>query len=197
MTIAILILAAGSSSRMGPGRDKLLEPVGGMPLLSLVIERAQSTGCPVFTCLPSPAHPRAALIGDRATPIWVPDADDGMGVSIRTGITALPDDIDAAMILPADMPELTAEDLKTVLDQYQPGAIARGTGAAGKPGHPVIFPRSCFGMLARLDGDQGARGFLAAHPEKLQLIPLPARHALTDLDTPEAWAAWRAQQSGE
>ncbi len=40
MTIAILILAAGSSSRMGPGRDKLLEPVSGIPLLSLVIERA-------------------------------------------------------------------------------------------------------------------------------------------------------------
>lgn len=197
MTIAILILAAGSSSRMGPGRDKLLEPVDGIPLLLLVIERAQATGCPVFVCLPALTHPRAALIGDRATPVWVPDADDGMGVSIRTGITALPDDVDAAMILPADMPELTAEDLQTVLDQYQPGAIARGTGAAGKPGHPVIFPRTCFDMLESLEGDQGARGFLAAHPEELQLIALPARHALTDLDTPEAWAAWRAQQSGE
>lgn len=197
MTIAILILAAGSSSRMGPGRDKLLEPVSGIPLLSLVIERAQSTGCPVFVCLPALTHPRAALIGDRATPVWVPNADDGMGVSIRTGITALPDDIDAVMILPADMPELKAEDLQTVLDQYQPGAIARGTSATGKPGHPVIFPRACFDMLESLEGDQGARGVLAAHPEELQLIALPARHALTDLDTPEAWAAWQAQQSGE
>lgn len=197
VSVAILILAAGSSTRMGPGRDKLLEPVGGLPLLTLVLERARATGCPVYVCLPSPAHPRARLIEDEATPVWVPDADEGMGASIRTGIAALPGTIDAVMILPADMPELTAEDLQTVLKDYEPGRIARGTSADGKPGHPVIFPRDCFDMLRALGGDQGARGVLAGRADLLQLIALPARHALTDLDTPEAWAAWRADRSGE
>ena len=196
-TTAILILAAGSSSRMGPGRDKLLEPVGGLPLLTLVLERARATGCPVYACLPSRAHPRARLVEDEATPVWVPDAEEGMGASIRTGIRALPEDTDAVMILPADMPELTAGDLQTVLDAHHPGRITRGAGAEGKPGHPVVFPRACFEDLKALGGDQGGRRVLSKHADLIDLVPLPARHALTDLDTPEAWQAWRAAQSGE
>ncbi|MDX1780870.1 MAG: nucleotidyltransferase family protein [Thalassovita sp.] len=196
-TTAILILAAGSSSRMGPGRDKLLEPVGGLPLLTLVLERARATGCLVYVCLPSPAHPRAQLIEDEAVPVWVPDADEGMGASIRTGIRALPDETDAVMILPADMPELTTGDLRAVLDAHVPGRIARGTGAEGKPGHPVIFPREYFEDLKALGGDQGARRVLAGNVDRVDLVALPAQHALTDLDTPEAWQAWRAGQSGE
>ncbi|MBR9649953.1 nucleotidyltransferase family protein [Thalassovita aquimarina] len=197
MTIAILILAAGSSSRMGPGRDKLLEPLHGRPLLTLMLDRAHATGCPVYACLPSPSHPRARLMDDRTTSVWVPDADEGMGASIRTGIRALPDTVEAVMILPADMPELTAEDLRTVLNAYESGRIVRGTSAEGKPGHPVIFPRDCFDDLKALGGDRGARGVLTDHAERLKLIPLPARHALTDLDTPEAWANWRAGHSAE
>jgi molybdenum cofactor cytidylyltransferase len=44
----------------------------------------------------------------------------------------------------------------------------------------------------RLTGDQGARDLLRAHADDVRAVVLPARHAVTDLDTPEDWANWRA-----
>ena len=103
-SIAILLLAAGASSRM-KGRDKLMEEVDGQPLLTLMCRRAALTGLPVYVTLPGPSHPRAAATGD-AIQVPVPDAAEGMSASIRRGTAALPDDTQAVMILPADMPEI-------------------------------------------------------------------------------------------
>lgn len=194
MTPAILILAAGGSTRMGAGRDKLAEQVQGLPLLSRIADRALATGLQVFTCLPNLTHPRFAMLPKRVTAIPVPEAAEGMGASLRTGITALPADITDVMILPADMPDLTTADLQTVLAAHQPDQITRATAANGTPGHPVIFPRALFAALQALQGDTGARSVLKANQSRITLVPLPAEHALTDLDTPEAWAAWRAGQ---
>jgi len=190
----ILILAAGRSSRMGASRDKLLELIENTPLLKVIVERALQVTKQVFVCLPDAAHPRVACLGD-AHPIWVPDADEGMAASIRTGISALPAGVGDVMILPADMPELTAEDLAEVWRAHQPGAITRGASADGIPGHPVIFPQDLLRELFELRGDTGAKSVIVRHRQRVHLVPLPDQHALVDLDTPEAWAAWRASQA--
>jgi molybdenum cofactor cytidylyltransferase len=61
-------------------------------------------------------------------------------------------------------------------------------------GHPVLFPADLRAELLALQGDEGARMVLQRHKARLRLIALPNQHALTDLDTPEAWAAWRLRQ---
>ena len=61
MTIPILLLAAGSASRMRGG-DKLLEDVHGAPCLQVMAKRALATGQPVLVTLPSSDHPRAACV---------------------------------------------------------------------------------------------------------------------------------------
>lgn len=194
---AILILAAGASSRMRGG-DKLLEQVAGRPLLRLMLERAVAAGAgPVLCTLPGPDHPRrACLDGLAVTPVLVPDASEGMGASIRAGVSALPDGCDAVMILPADLPELVTPDLHHMLTAWRdsPHAILRATDQTGREGHPVIFPADLFPALIRCHGDAGARDVLRAHAERIIRIPLPGRHATTDLDTPEDWAAWRAER---
>lgn len=186
---AILLLAAGASSRMR-GADKLLEDMDGEPLLTLMCRRAAETGLPVFVTLPSLSHSRAAAIRG-ATPIAVPDAAEGMAASIRRGIAALPPETEAVMILPADMPEITAQDMVLLATRQEgpQGPILRACTEDGTPGHPVLFPRRCFAALQTLKGDQGARLVLAG--EDIRMISLPGNHALTDLDTPEAWAKWR------
>ncbi|HSG55542.1 MAG TPA: nucleotidyltransferase family protein [Paracoccaceae bacterium] len=198
--IAILILAAGGSTRMGPGRDKLLEAVAGQPLLARAIGQACATGAQVFVALPGPDHPRTALrLGSCAQAVYVADAAEGMAASIRAGVAALPAQIDAVMILPADMPEVTGDDLQTVMDGFVAGhgkAIAQACSDDGRPGHPVIFPRRCFAALTRLSGDRGAKSLLAGDSLPVRQIPLPAAHALTDLDTPQDWADWRRGQPG-
>lgn len=190
--IAILLLAAGASSRM-QGRDKLMEDVDGQPLLSQVCRRAALTGLPVFVTVPGTAHPRAAAIG-TATPVPVPDADEGMAASIRRGVAALPEGCGGVMILPADMPEVETQDMLHLAAHFH-GAespIVRASAEDGTPGHPVLFPSRCFAALQALSGDQGARSLLKQ--ETVQMVALPGRHALTDLDTPEDWAAWRRRR---
>ena len=112
--IPILILAAGQSTRMR-GRDKLLEPVDGMPLLRQRALAALGTGQPVFITLPALDHPRHATIADLGvTTIPVPDAATGMAASLRTGVAALPE-CRHFMVLLADLPELTAVDLTKLI----------------------------------------------------------------------------------
>ncbi|AFO91116.1 nucleotidyltransferase family protein [Phaeobacter inhibens] len=196
--IATLILAAGRASRMR-GRDKLLESVDGTPLLARICAAAKHSAETTYVTLPTPDHPRAAVIRDHcqgARPVYVSDADEGMAASIRAGIGALSRAYDAVMILPADMPELTASDLAQVVAQSNstPDQILRATSVDGTFGHPVVFPRRYFAALSQLTGDQGARAILREAQHQGAVIcpvPLPDQHALTDLDTPEAWAAWR------
>lgn len=189
---AILLLAAGASSRMRGG-DKLLETVQGQSLLATMVQRASATGCNCFVTIPSRSHPRTHHIGD-ATAIVVTDWKEGMSASIRAGVQALPQETDRLLIQPADMPEITTEDfLKVLATQLStPNEIIRATSVDGKPGHPVVFPRSCFKDLLSLKGDQGARSLLKAR--NVGTSPLPGNRALVDLDTPEAWAKWRADQ---
>lgn len=188
--IAILLLAAGSSSRM-EGRDKLLEEIDGTPLLTRICTQACETDLPVYVTLPSVEHPRAAFC-PGATLVPVADAAEGMAASIRTGVAALPADCDAVMILPSDMPELETRDLLVLADApvKEENLILRACAQDGTPGHPVLFPRACFEDLTQLSGDQGARAVLKRHP--VRLVALSTQRALIDLDTPEAWAAWRA-----
>lgn len=196
---AILILAAGASSRMGRDasgtpRDKLAEDVDGTPLLTRVAEAALETGWGVCVCVPDLAHLRTSMLPEGVIPIAVPDAAEGMGASLRTGIRCLPQGIENVMVFPADMPELTAHDLRYVVSAHRPSQITRGASASGQAGHPVIFPARCFAALSQLQGDEGARSVVKGFDGPVKLITLPENHALTDLDTPEAWAAWRARR---
>lgn len=194
---AVLILAAGSSSRMRGG-DKLLEQVAGKPLLRVVLERAvaAATG-PVLCTVPGPDHPRrTCLEGLDVTPVIVTDPSEGMGASIRAGVAALPEGVSAVMILPADLPDLTTDDLGRMMIAWHdnPDAILRAVDCDGQQGHPVIFPAALFPDLLRCRGDTGARDLLRAHAAQMVTVALPDRHATTDLDTPEAWVQWRAQR---
>jgi CTP:molybdopterin cytidylyltransferase MocA len=193
MSRAILILAAGAASRM-QGRDKLLEPIGGQPLLAVMAERALEVSDAVITALPPDRPERDKALGDLSVRhVIVTDAAKGMSASIRAG---LPYAIGArgVMILPADMPELTSADLRDVWEMFEAldaEQIVRGATQDGQPGHPVVFPGQHLADLSRITGDTGGRDLIARHGASL--CPLPEHHALTDLDTPQAWADWRAR----
>ena len=189
----ILIPAAGSSSRMG-GRDKLAELIDGEPLLRRTIKTALTLRCDVIVTL-RVNDPRRALIGTLPVEIReVPEAEEGLAASLRRGAEGA----GILMILPADMPDITRHDLMAMLARHKlrPGGILQAMDETGKPGHPVIFPANLRPAFAQLRGDVGARSILQENPDRLDLCPLPGFHATTDLDTPEAWDAWRAKHSG-
>lgn len=192
MRLVILLMAAGGSSRMRGG-DKLTEEVGGMPLLRRQAMAALSVSPDVIVVLAPDRPARAEAVRNLAVrTVIAADAADGMSASLRAGLQQA--NGDAAMVLPADMPELGAAELSLMADACRetPDHILRG--ASGEaPGHPVIFPADLWPALANMTGDQGGREVIAANRTRVRLIPLPGRAALTDLDTPEDWAAWRSR----
>lgn len=197
-TLPLIVLAAGRSSRMR-GADKLLESVDGKPLIrrQAEIARAATKGAVIVT-LPCNAPARLkAIEGCDVNVIPVPDAAEGMSASLRRALTALPNDVPAAMVLLSDLPELTSADLirvRDAVDVNSPTLIWRGATAQGAPGHPVVFANCLFHELCALSGDTGGAEVVARHRDQTCLVPLPKEHARRDLDTPEDWAAWRAQQ---
>jgi molybdenum cofactor cytidylyltransferase len=194
MNMTILIPAAGSSSRMRGG-DKLLELVAGEPMLRRQARLALGVCTNVLVTLRVEDTARqAALAGLDVVILEVPDAGLGMSASLRAGAAEA---MGALMILPADMPEIDRHDLSNLINEADqtPLDIIRGASFAGVPGHPVIFPVDIVPEFAQLKADEGARRLLQRHSARLRLIALPGDHALTDLDTPEEWAAWRLGQT--
>lgn len=194
--LPVIVLAAGASRRMR-GRDKLLEEVDGEPLLrrQARIARAATTG-PVIVALPPRPHPRyGALDGLAVTPLEVTAAAEGMNASLRAAFGALPPGAPAAMLVLADLPDLTEDDFRNVLHTVDPKSetlIWRGATQTGAPGHPIVFAAPLFPAFAALTGDGGGREVVALAGGRVRLVPLPGQHARRDLDTPEDWAEWRA-----
>lgn len=193
----VLLTAAGASRRM-EGRDKLLEPVGGLPLIARQARAARDAGAPVVVTLPPGARARAdALKGIGVKLLEVAQAAEGMAASLRAGAAeAARRGAAGLMVLPADMPEISASDIAAMIAAFRsaaPPPILRATTQAGEPGHPVIFPAQFFHALTQLEGDRGARDVLAREASQVVDYPLPAKRARVDLDTPEDWAAWRAR----
>jgi molybdenum cofactor cytidylyltransferase len=193
--VALLIPAAGFSGRMR-GTDKLMQPVAGEPLLRRQARIALATGAEVIVTLPAIPGPRNdALAGLPVTLLPIPDTAEGMAASLRRGIAALPATATGVLILLADLPEIDTQDLTAMITAFEadPARILRAQTAAGQPGHPVLFPRTTFADFAGLHGDAGAKAVIMAHKDLLTPFTLAGEKAITDLDTPEDWAAWRAK----
>lgn len=190
--IPVLILAAGTSSRMR-GRDKLMMDVRGQPLLRRQIERATGIG-PVYVALPSADHPRIqALDGTQAKPVFVPRAAEGMGSTIRDAVVQLPKGGPFMMVL-GDLISLENKDLMSILhvmNTHQNYLIWRGATANGKAGHPIIFHESLLPKFADLGGDDGAQSIVKPLMSQTYLHRFDDNRARHDLDTPEDWTAWR------
>ncbi|MEO1471272.1 MAG: NTP transferase domain-containing protein, partial [Pseudomonadota bacterium] len=101
---------------------------------------------------------------------------------------------DAVLVALADMPDLEARDHARLIAGFDPEEgreIVRAAAADGTPGHPVLFGRRFFEPLRLSEGDEGARRILSEHGEFAVTLRLDGTRAVTDLDTPEAWDAWR------
>ena len=195
--IPILILAGGTSSRMRGG-DKMLEDVGGVPLLRRQAQMALGTGHPVFVAVgPQMGQRRDALKDMDVSVLTVPEATEGLSGTLRGAVAQLPQ-CKAFMIMLGDLVALTTEDLQSVLNArgtYPDHLVWRGATEDGKPGHPILIDQSLRTSFASLQGDHGGESILRPLRDKTQLVRLKDQHARFDLDTPEDWAAWRASFS--
>lgn len=193
--VDILLLAGGKSSRMR-GRDKLLETVRDVPLIYDRAQMCLATSAQRVILVTAPEHHqrRKAVENLDVTHVLNQGSEHGMSDSLKAGIKA--STAKAVLIMLGDLPDLTTDDLDLVIQQSasSEAVVIRGAADTGTPGHPVLIKRPLFDSISQLEGDQGAAPVLKAHKSQTLLVPLPGRNALNDLDTPEAWNAWRERQ---
>lgn len=193
LVIGGLLLAAGRASRMGEAGHKLLAEFDGMPLVRRVASRALSVldGPLVAVTGYRSGEIRTALDGLDLVLADNPDHASGMASSIRTGLRQPAfAEVAGVMVLLADMPGLTEEDLSRLCAAFRAAdgnAIVRAV-SGGKRGNPVILPRATFDALMRLEGDVGARHVIESCGLPIVDVEL-GDAAQLDVDTPDAVTA--------
>ncbi len=188
MRSAGVILAAGSSSRMGAGRPKQLLPVAGHPLLERVVQAANASGLDeVIVVLGARAGEiRSQVEFGRATIVVNPDHEAGMSTSLKAGLHALAGDVERAMVILGDQPAIDAELIDRLLAlQSASGLPAAALSFDGLLHPPVLMERSLWADLESLEGDVGCRRLIRARPELVAALPVSDSGAHpVDVDTP-------------
>lgn len=169
-----------------PGGDKMLRSFRGKPLLSTVIDAARSSKADPVLVVTGHAANRLAPLLDQPGLIHVanPDYAEGMSRSLKAGISALPDEVDGALICLGDMPLVTGKHLNALIGAFT-GTVCAPT-YRGQRGNPVLWGRKYFAELLELTGDKGARNLLKTHSDELILVEMPDDGILVDIDTPDA-----------
>jgi len=194
--VAALVLAAGRSTRMG-AVNKMLAEIGGKPLVRIAAEQAiASHAKPVIVVT---GHERekieAALKGLPVRFVHNPDYAEGLGTSLKAGISAVPEDADAAIVCLGDMPQVDAALVNRLIAALDPerGALVVVPSIDGRRGNPVVWSRRFFHDLMAIQGDVGARHLIGNYAEAVVEVPVAGEAALTDVDTPESLLAVKAE----
>jgi molybdenum cofactor cytidylyltransferase len=193
--VAAVILAAGRSTRMG-GPNKLLAELKGRALVRIVAEQALAAKVTEVIVVTGHQHAEveAALGGLKVRFAHNPDFAEGLASSVRTGIAAVSDKADGAVVCLGDMPLIDARLIDRLIDAFAPerGLFIAAPVSDGRRGNPVLWARRFFPELMKLEGDIGARHLIAANSEAVADVTVEGRGAFLDIDTPEALADARA-----
>ncbi len=184
--IGAIVLAAGSSSRMG--RPKQLLPIGGQPMVRRVTESMCETSLAQVVVVVG-AHAEAvtaALAGLSVDIVANEDWAAGMSTSVRAGLGALRPEIQAALIALADQPALTPDLLRTLVARHQSsGAPITAPFYQGQRGNPVLFDRQLFPELLAVEGDRGGRALFARYQGQIERVEVDDPAVIQDIDTIE------------
>lgn len=184
--VAALVLAAGRSSRMGAA-NKLLMKVGGVPMVLRAVNAARASCAESVTVVVGHEAEAigTALAASGATIVDNPDHAQGMSSSLRHGLAALPDDIDAVIVLLGDMPRITAEHVDRLIAAFDPAAPSIVMPEKdGRRGNPILWPREFFVAMAGICGDQGARGLIERNAGRVKRIAIDDDAIFVDVDRP-------------
>ncbi|GEL75252.1 nucleotidyltransferase family protein [Myxococcus virescens] len=188
MTVGVVLLAAGGSSRLG--HPKQLVRYQGSTLVRRAAEAAASLRCgPVVVVLGASRDAVAAeLTGLAVRTVDHADWAAGPGGSLRAGLGALretePPALDAVLVLLCDQLRVDAAHLRTLLDTFErTRASVVASAYEDTRGVPALFARDVFPELEALSPDQGARGVIARVASRVVDVPLPGGG--DDVDTPE------------
>ena len=186
MKIAASVLAAGLSTRFG--RNKLLEPFLGKPLLFWSLEKVSKL----------PVVHRAVVVRreylDEVRRMYGGFFDiivnerpwEGLSSSIRLAVSWAEERCDGLLLLLGDQPLVSYNTLNRLLEEFMRGdSIVVAVSKDGTPVNPAIFHKSLFHELASLSGDVGAKEIILKHRSGCRFIRVDSRE-LVDVDDDES-----------
>lgn len=188
--VGAVVLAAGSSSRMG--RPKQTLEYRGESLIRRAALAALGAGCsPVVVVTGANAElSRRELEGldvrEAFNPLWA----TGMASSIRAGVEALvgvDPNASAAVLLLCDQPHVNADVISRLVDAHINNGTPIVASVYGESyGVPALFVRDLFAELTRLEGAAGAKQVIKRHAASAQFLPFPDGEV--DVDTPDDYS---------
>jgi molybdenum cofactor cytidylyltransferase len=190
--IGAVILAAGSSSRLG--RPKQLLQYRGETLVRRAARAALDAGCAPVAVVVGKERKEIADNLDDLKVIILPNESwqRGIGTSVRIGVEALKG-CDGLIILACDQPHVTQSLIQQLIARQQETRKPMVASAySGTRGVPALFLRAFFEELLSLGENEGAKALLISRPNDVAEIDFPA--GAVDLDTPEDWARLRPRE---
>jgi len=191
--VGAIILAAGLSRRMEE-HNKLLLPIGGVPMIRHVVETyLEAIDGEVYVVTGFEAtRIGASLVGLPVRLVHNEDFEMGQPFSVRAGLLEAPD---AAHLLIGlgDQPQLTIEDLLTLIRAH----LGENTAKISIPfhgevrGNPIIVPTDMRSGLLADKTNPGCAKFTRGNPDLVRHIPLSQPGFFNDIDTPAAFAAFQ------
>jgi molybdenum cofactor cytidylyltransferase len=194
--IGIIILAAGSSSRMG--QSKQLLTIGDKPMLLIVVEAALKTKAkPIVVVLGANEKAHRQIIEHLSVNIFYNESwRKGMGHSLKAGLAHLltiEPKLNALITMVSDQPLISSADLNLLIKKFQETKTKIVAASYdGTAGVPALFDQSLFPDLLQINNEYGAKKVIQQHLSDTQLINLP--HAAIDLDIPEDYERFKQRR---
>ncbi len=190
--VAAVVPAAGESRRMG--RNKLLLPWGKTTVLGKTLTNVSASGVSSIVVIVGHESEQSIPLAEKYGQVVInKDYTKGMLSSVQASIRALPDDIEAALVVLGDQPLVTPAIIDQLLAEY--AANPRGLVAPtyhGQRGNPVIIDRRHFAELLALPPEAAPRALLQRHSDDLLLVEVESDAILHDLDRPEDYERLRS-----
>ncbi|HLW54148.1 MAG TPA: NTP transferase domain-containing protein [Candidatus Angelobacter sp.] len=188
--VAAIVLAAGMSRRMGTPKQLLCW--NSKPLLEHALENVRGSAVDEIVLVLGAAADeiRRQVSMDGLTLVENPDYQQGMGTSLRSGVSALSSSAKAAFVVLADQPFVRPATLDRMIASYSRSApqvlipLYRGF-----RGNPVLLDRSLFPELMNLAGDVGCRAVFGHHTQGIHRLPVDDPGILLDIDSQHDWKA--------
>lgn len=192
--ISAIVLAAGSSRRMGK-TNKLLLPWKEKPLLRHVVD--QILAIPVMEVVVVTGH-QHATISSCLKGLQVRLAHNsryhrGMTSSIQTGVGHAQSNSMGYLICLSDMPLLTTEDYRHFLSRLHVERMEPRIGIPiyrGQRGNPVYFSRFFRQSILQHFHPEGCKHIVRSHPQYIRQVEMPSESVLIDIDTLEDYNQW-------
>lgn len=185
--ITAIILAAGYSKRFG--RNKLLEPIAGKPMIRWTVEATLNSMInEVVVVLGFEAERVYEVIKDLKCRVMVnPEYDVGMSSSVKCGVRSIMSRSEAAVIIPGDYPFIEVETINNVIEKYRethaPIIIATYN---GRRGHPILIGRELFQEVLEINEENmGLKAVIRKYENEIVYADAKGMGAITDIDSPE------------